>query len=112
MSTGDPRTVSIPGAAWTLIEGSEVLGGGGGHQTDAAGLAERQRRSGYCMGLVWGLAQARVVKRGRGRTYECYLTAEARADLVELLDAISYGVRDDGTSSERHAIRVTLERLA
>lgn len=106
------RTVSIPGAAWELIEGSEVLGGGGGHQASEAELVERQRRSGYCMALVWGLAHARVVRHGRNRSYEVYLSAEARADLTELLDAISYGVRDDGTSTERRALRVMEERLA
>lgn len=106
------RTITIPGVAWGLIEGSEVLGGGGGFRASDAELVERQRRSGYSLDLVLGLARARVVRRGRATSYEVLLTAEARSDLSELLDALSYGVRDDGTSSERRALRLTQERLA
>lgn len=107
-----PRTVTIPGTAWELISGSEVLGGGGAIRATDAQLYERQQRSGYCMALVQGLATARIVRRGRSHSFEAYLTDEARADLAELLDAISYGVRDDGTSSERRALRLMQERLA
>lgn len=110
-SSDVPREVELPGLAWEAISGSEVLGGGGPWRANDAELQRRVDRSGYCMSLVWALATARVVRRGRSRSYRVYLDREARNDLGELLDALSYGARDDGTSSERRAISTALARL-
>lgn len=96
------RTVAIPGIVWDTMTGSSVLQGP---------LEDRVAASGYCADLVYALAAPTVIRRGRGCSYHVDLTDAARADLSELIDALSLGARDDGTSAERAAFRVTMERL-